>query len=994
MRFPSSLWRLVSASVCLLLFTVIVSATPKPVPTPTPCPSPTAIPSPTPDPSPTFKLHLANGELTASDTSTPTNKLPVLFVHGHNPSESDDPPNFKNNWQSPMKTLLVSAVLASFQHTLNHPENSSLGIEQYYIQFLSQEHSVAHDAAAIGAAIERILHRHDPEYPARPTTNVRVVIIAYSKGTISARLYLKNLAAENRSLSPVSEFIAIAPPNHGVNSSDNLVGASTAGEQLRNGYDEGCTSYANADSVDFITNLNGHSICDTKYDPNNPNPVLSFPEEAPGSRPPTGRPAEGILYVTLFADGNRDFVGGQSIIGPANSDCQGRRLALNLSPNAVNLPISGIDGLGEITFHQRTVHAPEVICKALYAAVHHRSPRDAGCSTREITVQIPRRFLPPESETAIVPIIEPPARAAAMLTLDFSGSMSTLAATNVSRASILKDSVELFIKLWSAVGAPNDRLGVTYFRTNVDEKEFAGDRLPYLSVHGTDVKDDVRTQAANDGTAMGGGLQRAIEALKDVTPDTPIRRVILFTDGIQNVNPMVVRNQGNQANPLVITNEVGRPFNSDVAPDVDVNNPIVLNSLLGVVNNGPPIVIDTIGIGSSGEFVTRLAEIAGDTNGFARTTVEAEMLRQFFVEELIYALKGFSPQLVAYRRGAVNAKGGTEAFAIENGVRKLVLKVSWQRGNSLDFAVARDGVDVTSAGRFIGGDFYKIFVIDLPASGRIAARGNWEVRIKGNAGTSYEAAAIVDGSPISYDSSFDLKRPRAGEPLDLVVRLTAGGQPVTDTRVSVTLLSPTITAGDIIAKNPPKDLPAFEPGMSIGERQLLALAQDPKRSAGLKSKSTKLEMQPTGKGDFRARLGTDVPGIYTAFVTIEGSNAQLGQFSRTMTITTVVRFANADRKASDIFASECDAGGGRRYVRLFLSPRDTKGHFMGPGSPSETGVELSSGRVVGTTRDLGGGSYAILLEVPAGVDPSITLKVAGAALFTGRLSQLSGKARR
>lgn len=926
----------------------------------------------------TARIFLDNGSVLTNQTASLKGKLPVLFIHGHNPDAGDSPPNYQNNWQSPLRDL------PSFQQTLalnlppgQTPQKDILGIEPYYIKFSSQRHSISNDAEEISDAIDLILHRHDPSYnyPASSTqrTVVKVVIVAYSKGTISARLYLKNILTDRPGFQPVSEFIAIAPPNHGTNL--EVGGASCASQQLMNGKKADCSSFninfcalESASSANFIRTLND-------------------PDEAPGSRTNTNQngkpnpPTAGTLYVTIFANGERDFVGGKAV----STDCDGRRRAENLSPNSIDIDLSEItnegwqsvsnpnnpitgqplftqDEVQSIAVHQNTVHTPLVICKALYAAVHHRSPEGQDCSL---------------SNAVDPPIIPPPARAAAMLTLDFSGSMRTLTPpSNLSRAVILKDSVDLFIKLWLAVGVPSDRLGVTYFRTNVDEKEFGGERLPLLSLHGNDVNADVGMQTPNNDTAMGGGLQRSIEALNGVAADTPIRRVILFTDGIQNVNPMVVWNQASQ---LVI----------------DANPPIVLNSSLGAVNPGDPaIVIDTIGIGSSGDFVTRLADIAHQTNGFPRTTVQASLLREFFVEALINALKGFSPQLVAYRRGAVNAGGGAETFAIENGVRKLVLKVSWQRGQTLDFTVARNGVDVTSAGRFINGDFYKIFVVDLPTKDRIEAGGNWQVRINGPAGTSYEAAAIVDGSAISYDSNFDLKQPKAGEPLELVVRLAANSQPITGARVNVTLWSPTVTAGDIIFKNPPKDLPAFEPGLSIGERQLLALAQDPKRSAALKPASQKLELTPAGNGEFRARLNTKVPGVYTAFVTIEGSNPQLGQFSRTMTMTSVVRFANADPRATDIDLSECDAASGRRYVRLYLLPRDSNGHFMGPGSPSEIALELSAGRVVGRPRDLGDGSYALWFEVPTGSDPTVTLKVAGNALFSERLSQLSAKYRR
>lgn len=972
MRRQSSLWRLAIASVGLLMFSVAASAQP--------CPSPTALPTPTnasptpevyirvwatPSPSPTPRLVEARLD---ADSPEPRGRLPVLFVHGHNLGSSNDSDrNYRKNWQESLSVDLfvnlrwVTRNLPSFMQTLDLSDNADLGIEDYYIRFQDQGRSIADDAAEIRAAIEMILRRHDPGYANRGETNVQVVIIAYSKGTISTRLYLKNLAAENRSFRPVSEFIAISPPNHGLNSS-SFFGTSTSGEQLRNGYNEDCASFGNAESLEFFTNLNGHSICDTKFDPNNPNAVLAnYDSEAPGSRPSNGKPTDGVLYVTLYSEGNRDFVGGHTIIHPPDDDCQGRVLARNLSSNAVNIPLTVaaiIDATPSSLVHQRTVHTPRVICKALYAAVHHRSPEGEDCS------------LPADSDG--LPVIPKPARAAVMLSLDFSGSMEISTGLGSNRASDLREAVRLFVELWGVVGVPSDRIGVNYFSTNVTPFPPSSNPVLPLSTNGPAIIAALPSATPRGMTAMGNGLQQAIESLTSTAPDASVRRVILFTDGIQNVNPMARIANGQ----VQFVTESGRPT-SNVSPTA----PAVLDPLLG-------IAVDTIAVGDANLFVGDLQAIAATTDGQSRTTLNMGLLRQFFIETLINALKGFSPQLVAYRRGSVGVKGSTEAFVIEDGVRKLVLKTSWKQGESLDFSVAKDGVDVTSAGRFINADFYKIFVMDLPAKGPVNARGNWQVQIKGNAGTAYEAAAIVDGSPIKYESDFNLKQPRAGEPLDLVVRLTAGGQPISGTSVFVTLLSPTMTAGDIIAAKPLQDPPAFEPGMSIGERQLLAFSQDPRRLALLKPQSRKVALEPNGKGEFRTRLDTPVPGVYTAFISIEGNDPKLGQFTRIMTATAMVRFANPDRKATDIFVIDCDADAGRRYVRIFLSPRDTNRHFMGPGSAADVALELSNGRMIGGTRDLGDGSYALLFEVERGNDPMVTLRVAGAALFSGRLSEL------
>ena len=772
--------------------------------------------------------------------------------------------------------------------TLDLADNAGLGIEDYYIRFSDQNRSIADDAAEIGAAIELILHRHDPNYPGQPTTNVQVVIIGYSKGTLSSRLYLKNLAAEARTFRPVSEFIAIAPPNHGINVAGPSVLTSTAVQQLVNGHGlNNCSAILfPAATRNFIANLNGHPINDTIYRPTSPTDPTPLPPadnagEGPDSRSPTERPTDGTLYVTLFATGNRDFVGGDTIVAPPDDDCEGRRLAKNLSADAINIPVAEITDDGwqsvssffgtlsdnqkrSIAVHQNTVHTPEVICQALYAAVHHSSPLGVTCT----------------AGTGGAPIIEPPARAAAVLTLDYSGSMTALTCPNCpTRAAVLEDAVELFIQLWSAVSVPSDSIGVNYFSTNVTTfLPTITDPPPPLSTGGPTIIADLSNRSPSGLTAMGGGLLRAIDAVKRAPADTQIRRVILFTDGMQNVNPMV-QTVGNQ---LVFGNQAGRPNSNVPEPSP---TPVVLDANLGVA-------VDTIGIGTDPAFVGLLQDISSRTGGRSWPTADpAYELRRFFIEELINALKGFSPQLAAYRHGAVQPNGTRESFNIEAGVDKLVLKVSWQRGDSLDFTVAKDGVDVSSAGRFIGGPFYKIFVIDLPTKGSksITARGNWEVRMKANAGTAYEAAAIVDGGQVAHDAMFLGKRPRIGRTLDLVVRATAGQKPIDrNTKVSVSLKSPKSSFNDIAATVRPKLLPAFEPGMSVTQRRLLSVAADSKAWAKLKPLERIVLLKPNDKGEFRMRLRPKIPGIYTALVTIEGEDAKLGKFTRTVTAVTVV----------------------------------------------------------------------------------------------------------
>ncbi len=308
---------------------------------------------------PTLELYDKNN-LLVPDSPQPIsgNKTPILFVHGHNlNSATDNDFNYRKNWQYPLDYSVVLKQ-PSFKIALDLPQNAALNLEPYYIRFQDQHRSITEDANSIDLAIKRILQRHnDPQ-----ATQIKVVMVAYSKGTISSRWYLKNLMPSTQ---PVSGFIAIASPNHGLASN----ASNLASRQLNNGYDPDCNSYNEIQSLDFISDLNGHPITDSMTDSQQQGAYIG---EAVNNRPNNTLIDEGVLYVSLYANGNRDFVGGDT----PSTDCQGRVMAKNLAPNAVNREISEIPGFTAAGAHANTVHTPEVICIALHTAVHHQVPSE------------------------------------------------------------------------------------------------------------------------------------------------------------------------------------------------------------------------------------------------------------------------------------------------------------------------------------------------------------------------------------------------------------------------------------------------------------------------------------------------------------------------------------------------------------------------------------------------------------------------------------------
>jgi hypothetical protein len=942
----------------------------------------------------------------------PANPLPVLFVHGHNSEDADDggdldangtgTPNFKKNWINPLNGL------QSFHSTIYSPLNTQLGIEPYYIRFRNQERDIRIDAAEIGEAITMILQRHDPNFD--PTdaqsTHVKVVIIGYSKGTISARYYLKQLYDPDTDFKPVSEFIAIAPPNHGLAIPypilPNLPALSN--QQLNNGYNGRglltnlCLDFNNSASANFIWDLNGHDMAvahATAVDANG-ELVQIYPDEAPGSRELGESPLEGVLYVTLYATNNADMVGGHHPPGSPNNtgeaDCdeidgndqlkQGRVVAKNLAPDAINIQIANIPGSGKIQVHQNTVHFSEVICQALYTAVHHRTPPSSSgaCTVIDGIPQIP---LPP--------------RASVILALDRSGSMSQPACPGCeSRMEILKDAVDLFVDLWTIVGVPTDQLGVTYFSTAASEfacndtvapncrvidisQATMNDRglLPLLQ-NAAAIKQSVNTQNAAGTTAMGKGLLNAIQRLETQTmPATEETRIILFTDGMQNVSPFVVAIPEGCPQPACQYEIASSP-------------PKQLNQNLN-------ISIDTIGIGSSDSFLNLLDAISDKTDGFSNTTLDPQNdLRQFFIESLINALRGFSPQIIDYRRSVMKNDEITEAFSINRSVDKVIFKLSWPRGHQLNFSVEKDGADVTSVGQITPHRAYRIFSIIFPTAlnGQpIEPAGEWSLRIRGTAGTPYQAAAIVDQPGLSYTTSMGTNPYVVGDRLSLQVNLFRDGQPLpASAKVKAAIYKPQKALGSLLAETPEPDTPAgvtLEPNATIGQRKLQFLMLDEEFRKQLEPAMDCITLEHQGDGKYTAQTPpVAIPGIYRAVFDIQGDDPEIGSFRRSETRSTHVNFAQADVEMTPVTLQTRNTITGREAT-LTLRPRDSHGNFLGPDYgqyiqviPTITGF---SGK---TVQDHGDGNYSQTFAIPADTDPKVTISILGMMFFHGDLSEI------
>jgi|GEM_PF-886462 len=579
-----------------------------------------------------------------------------------------------------------------------------------------------------------------------------------------------------------------------------------------------------------------------------------------------------------------------------------------------------------------------------------------------------------------------------MLVLDISGSMlnEACAAGCEPKLDVLKDAVEIFINLWTAIVVPDDRLGVNYFRTNIDEFDIGGTVLLPVIDNASAMITDVRSQTTvgSNLTAMGGGLQSAINRLDD---DTRPRNIILFTDGMQNVNPKVLEIDDSpppDAFHLEIDND---PLDSDIS-NVNPTTPATR------VDNNLGIKISTIGVGATEYFIDLLDKIASETGGlFKQTTAPDEDLRRFYVEDLIDVLKNFSPQLLAYRYGQVNAAAADETFAVNRSVRRVILKLSWKRGDKMSFQVEKDGVDVTRIGQIINGPFYRIFYLDVPTEVQgepVSAGGNWIMRISGNQGAKYEAAVIVDEPSLKYEYSIKQNDYIVGDTLVLNVNVSYGGLPVTDANVSARVLKPRKGLGTLLSINSTPPEPAgfkYELGVTEAQRKLQLLLMNNDFYSSIQPEKYPLTFQNNGNGNYSAQFKTDYTGTYSAIFNVEGERSDTGKYQRTEARSTMVRFGQAVISKSDVYKTLLRESNDGRHYLLYVRPIDQYGNYLGPDYGNKIDVSINANSMNDKLKDEVDGGYAVQFFVAYGANPNVSVKVMGKQLYNGPLSSLPFK---
>ena len=563
------------------------------------------------------------------------------------------------------------------------------------------------------------------------------------------------------------------------------------------------------------------------------------------------------------------------------------------------------------------------------------------------------------------------------LVLDFSGSMlSNACPTCAPKLNVLKDAAEIFMQLWKGLAVTNDRIGSVYFRTNINRYEEGGIMLLPVITKTDAIISSIRAETTTpfDLTAMGGGLQSAINSLTDATRP---RNIILFTDGMQNVNPGVTFPALNIQNGVFGTNS-----------NITATSPAtVLNAALG-------IKINTIGVGATSAFESQLADIATGTNGLTKiTTAPDEDLRRFFVEELVDVLRAFSPQLVDYRKGTlVDSTTKTENFSINQSAKKVIFKISYQRGDEVRINIFKGSTDVTQWATRTSGGFYQIFSFPFEKLALFQGAnydGPWQVRMRSGkrSAMSYEIAAIADEANLKYNLSLGTGLHKTGQPLHLDAQVLVGGDVIVeDVSVTATIQRPDQGLGTLLSKKamPGNNGAIIEPNLPIGAQKLTRLSQDQLFVNSLKPVASAITFNAGADRFFRADFNnTSVPGTYTVNFLIKGTHPYTGPFERMEQRTVVLRFSAFDLKASNVKISRVRQAGRTVWTWEF-TPKDKFGNYLGPDYGQVMNIKTSDG-TIRNVKDLGNGTYQIEILTANTNRPHLELGLYDETWFNGVL---------
>ncbi|MCX6565012.1 MAG: VWA domain-containing protein [Candidatus Aminicenantes bacterium] len=512
-----------------------------------------------------------------------------------------------------------------------------------------------------------------------------------------------------------------------------------------------------------------------------------------------------------------------------------------------------------------------------------------------------------------------------VLALDYSGTMNssiTIGTATQLKVDFLHEAVSTFLRVWKDYARCQDRIGIVYFDCNASS---SGPLVQILS--GNNIQTligAVEAKTANGCTAMGAALATGLGLLGSGSNK---RFLVLFTDGMQNRNPLIYH-------PTPATLRIDNVATANYPPPLTGlcfctsgdGGQSTYAGTLPVVLNGITIPIYTIGIGVPGSWQQMLQDISAATDPAGQFNADVDVwpnLKEFFIETLIDLFRSNSLQLVAKTQGTLSAGASSrvETFTLNKSVKKLTVLLSWVGNEApLTFKLRKDGTsinlshkvteDITyrfatlsfphyqetkrvvtpfrkfnltekkpSVDKMVAAADYATF-LPLPWAQKelIGAEGNWEVIVERTfqgeqTSVPYHLMILADDTELKYTFSVPPHVFFAGDSIPVTIKASDSLKPIEKIfSAQVIVHKPTVVVDDLLAKYDAKRKTVqvdtqisrdLAPG-PLGEN-IGKLMQDKKAMASLaKTKLETVSLQKASKTILTEKT-KDLKGLFRGF---------------------------------------------------------------------------------------------------------------------------------
>jgi hypothetical protein len=552
-----------------------------------------------------------------------------------------------------------------------------------------------------------------------------------------------------------------------------------------------------------------------------------------------------------------------------------------------------------------------------------------------------------------------------VLLIDQSGSMAGPAPGGGTKWDVMKDAVKIFLpalKSGASLGA-DDRLWIAFFgRNDPDQLEvLTGSPFTFAQTwieRPNEIQDLVFEVGGVDrtpdwATPLGGGMQKAFVDFFGMPPfaagSTVMRSMIIFTDGMQNQNPMTGDPNDLAATHNNITNLPTYSPTNGVLNTPGVNIP--LNT-----SGGNKFKIFTIGVGASPGFRDQLRKIAEPADLYAQADVATNTeLNRFFTTTIPNSLKECSPRILDYRvRDIASPAVQSERFRVNRFVNNLTITLYSNRRIYDDppgFALFKDGIEMDVP--YVLDDNKLIYSINFPVrqgNNFIDETGVWELRYPAQKGEKYDVCAIVEDKSISAQLNVGNGAVfYPGETIPVTLNLRYEGQAMQGVNVSGILLRPGEDLGDLAARTE-KALTGTpkEAGTDPGQHKIDLLMSDPAFYEKLVKTGQIVPFSDKGDGnyafDFKAG---EVTGTYQAIVFFKGSAAGSGDYEGWESKCVLVDFGTASSiELNPVLQCQTTTGSVTKKSQtctLTLRPTNRYGKLLGPGQSNRISLQSSNG---------------------------------------------------